>query len=362
MFKKVIALAVTGLASGALFAQANVTVYGLLDAGYNEVHTDGARTERSIDSSQTAGSRLGFKGSEDLGGGLKALFVLEYALANDINSTIGSASKWSATATRQAYVGLGSDYGTLTLGRLQTAAFNWACTYSPLTGGIFGTDLRLGARTYSDCGNAGRADNAVGYVSPNLAGLTIAGNHILRTEGESANVADDYANQLGITYLNGGLQVGLIYNQVSRNKVPGSTTRTTDSDIREYGIGATYDFKVVKLFASYANNKVEGFQAESKYQVGATVPVFENGLILGSFAANSMIGDETDSKIWSVAYNHSLSKRSVLYAGYGLLTNEAKAQRGMGPPANPSIGQPAYPLPPLGGNSSIFGLGIRHSF
>ena len=137
MSKKITALAFAGLASGAVFAQSNVTVYGLLDAGYNEVHTDGARTERSIDSSQTAGSRLGFKGSEDLGNGLKALFVLEYALANDINSTIGSASKWSATATRQSYVGLGSDYGTLTLGRLQTAAFTWACSYSPLTGGIF---------------------------------------------------------------------------------------------------------------------------------------------------------------------------------------------------------------------------------
>ena len=362
MHQKIIALAMTGLASGAVFAQSNVTVYGLLDAGYNEVRTDGAGTLRSIDSSQTAGSRLGFKGTEELGNGLKAHFVLEYALANDINSTIGSASKWSATATRQSYVGLGSDYGTVTLGRLQTAAFNWACSYSPLTGGIFGTDLRLGARTYSDCGNAGRADNAIGYVSPNLAGFTVAGNHVRRTEGDAVDVADDYANILGVTYQNAGLQVGVIYNLISRNKVAGSTTRTSDSDIREYGIGASYDFKVVKLFASYANNKVDGAQAESKYQIGATVPVFEKGVVLASYAANSMIGDETDTNIWAVAYNHNLSRRSTLYVGYSLLSNESKANRGMGPPANPSIGQQAYPLPPLGGNASIIGLGIRHSF
>lgn len=52
----------------------------------------------------------------------------------------------------------------------------------------------------------------------------------------------------------------------------------------------------------------------------------------------------------------------MLYAGYGLLSNESKAQSGMGPRANAAINQPAYPLPPLGGNSSIVGMGIRHSF
>ena len=148
MQKKLIALAVAGLASTGVLAQTNVTVYGILDAyySYNSVDTrviaartniDGAAVAgtntkgndssgHSIGSGGLSGSRLGFKGSEDLGGGLKANFVLEYAVENDINSVAGK--DFVANATRQAAIGLSGSWGSVNVGRLQSAAYDWDCT------------------------------------------------------------------------------------------------------------------------------------------------------------------------------------------------------------------------------------------
>ena len=142
-----------------------------------------------------------------MGNGLKALFALEYALANDVNSGLGSASKWSGTAARQQYVGLSGNFGTLTAGRLQAAAFKWACGYSPNTGGFFGTDMRLGAQTNLTCATAGRLENAIAYVSPSFNGLTVELNHARTTENGNP---DNYTHTLGLTYAKGPLSIGLV--------------------------------------------------------------------------------------------------------------------------------------------------------
>src|SRR5574343_864641 len=106
MQKKIIALAIAGLASTAAFAQTNVTIYGVADVGYAHLRADGKKSMNNIDSGLLAGSRIGFKGVEDLGNGLKALFTLEYALAMDTNGSVGQIdSPWSGTATRQSFVG-----------------------------------------------------------------------------------------------------------------------------------------------------------------------------------------------------------------------------------------------------------------
>lgn len=355
MHKRILALVISGLASGWVSAQSNVTMYGLVDVGYNNIRTSGKPSQNSIDSSLLSGSRLGFKGTEDLGGGLKALFVLEYALSNDTNSALGADSKWSASATRQSYVGVSNDkYGTVVGGRLQGAAFKWACTYSPLTGGIFGTDSRLGARTNLDCGDRGRSENAVGYISPEMAGFTVELNHVRLGDYKSRvptnEVPNAFANVVGVTYRHADLQVGAVYNAI-HNDPRTSSPATLGKEIREFGIGAAYDFKVVKLYATYANNKVEGATAQSKYQIGAAVPVSAKGSVVGSYAANKLHTTDGDSKVWSVAYLHELSKRTTLYAGYGQMNNQANATTGMGLEASTP-----------GGSSSVVAAGVRHSF
>jgi len=131
MQKKLIALAVAGLASTAAFAQTNVQIYGSLDYGYSYRFdarnalpggsTAGYNSASQFNGGQSAGNRLGFKGTEDLGNGLKAVFLMEQGFnleANDNNST---ASSNSFTYTRQAYMGLSGNFGTVIGGRLYPA-------------------------------------------------------------------------------------------------------------------------------------------------------------------------------------------------------------------------------------------------
>jgi predicted porin len=119
MQKKLIALAVASLASGAAFAQTNVTMYGIADAGYvysqGDAAGSGTNKFSGIQSGLLSGSRLGFKGEEALGNGLKAIFTLEYSLNIDNNTGVGSGS--GGLNARQQFVGLAGGFGTVALGR-----------------------------------------------------------------------------------------------------------------------------------------------------------------------------------------------------------------------------------------------------
>ena len=115
MQKKLIALAVAGLASSAAFAQSNVTIYGIADIAY--VHSSsGSSKTNGVDSGGWSSSRLGFKGTEDLGDGMKAVFTLEYGLSPDVNSGVGVTATGGGNA-RQTWVGLQNSMGTIKLGR-----------------------------------------------------------------------------------------------------------------------------------------------------------------------------------------------------------------------------------------------------
>ncbi len=138
MQKKIIALAIAGLASTAAFAQSNVTIYGIADVGVAQARSSGNLTATTVRSGGLSTSRIGFKGVEDLGNGLKALFVLEYALDVDQNTGIGGAASRATTGmgaagpARQQLVGLTGGFGTVAAGRLQTTAFDWQGKYQTL--------------------------------------------------------------------------------------------------------------------------------------------------------------------------------------------------------------------------------------
>ena len=190
MQKKIIALAVAGLASTAAFAQSNVTIYGVADMAIVHTNASGAKSVNAVESGGLAGSRLGFKGVEDLGNGLKAMFTLEYALNMDNNTGVGATdSPWSSTAARQQFVGLTSNYGTVVAGRLQTAGYDFACSINPLAGGAFATNDKLSGGTLLSCGSTGRADSALAYISPSFGGVTVALNTARLTESRNVQPA-----------------------------------------------------------------------------------------------------------------------------------------------------------------------------
>ena len=377
MQKKIIALAVAGLVSGAAFAQSNVTVYGVADMAYTYGSGDGVKSTHFVNSGQLSGSRLGFRGTEDLGNGLKALFTLEYGLAMDADTGVGAGT----AIGRQQFVGLTGNFGTAIAGRLQTAGYDWACANSPMPGSAFDANHKLGVGTLLACANSARANNAVAYVSPSFGGLKFAVNHGRVTENEfaDANAQDDsYANLLSATYAVGPMAASLVYSKINANH---AAVSATVNDVKEMGLGGSYDFGVVKLFGSYQTAKLgtsfgtTDTSRNNKWQLAAGIPVGPAGTVVLQYADNSIknTAASDDSKSFSLGYLHAMSKRTTAYAGYNRVSNDGVATRQSvagslsavsysttaGPTNTTAAGTSSFTP---GGDSSSLTVGLRHSF
>lgn len=348
MQKKLIALAVAGLASTAAFAQTNVTIYGIVDVGalYSNGQAPG-KNQWNINSGVLSTSRLGFKGVEDLGNGLKALFTLEYGIAADTNTGVGATT----ALARQQFVGLTGGFGTVVAGRLQTTGLDYT-----VAGSALGASPSIGATNVVGGGTlltaAGRADNAVAYISPSFGGVTFAYNHARISEGALSNTAsDNYANLLSASFANGPVTAGAVYSKASINNTGGLTGVNTgvsapSADVKEWGLRAGYDLGFLKMQAAYQQQKDEaaiaaGNGKDKKYVVSLSAPIGAKVAVIGEYAKLSK--DSTaaadDVKAFTLASTYSLSKRTTAYAAF---VNK-----------NPEGGS---------NNVNIFGAGLRHSF
>lgn len=330
MQKKIIALAVAGLVSGAAFAQSNVTVYGIVDAYYAHSSASDANDISSINGGGLSGSRLGFKGTEDLGNGLKALFVLEYGLTNDGNVGVGE------DLARQQLLGLTGNWGTLVAGRAQTAGYDWACATSTVAGSALDAVAKMGVSTLLTCGGNGRQNNAVAYISPSFGGFTVALNHARVTE-----VGNDTSGTLvSAAYANGPISAGLIYSNIDANAA---------ADTTEWGIRGSYDFGVVKVGASWQDT--DTVVTDKKWQIFGAIPVSAAGTVHLQYASRDMDAKDMDANAWTIAYTHAMSKRTTAYAGYTHTSNDDLATQAAG-----------FAAPSAGGSSNVWALGLRHSF
>jgi predicted porin len=360
MQKKLIALAVAGLVSGAAFAQSNVTVYGVADLYFAHATAKETASTNVINSGGLSGSRIGFKGTEDIGGGMSALFVLEYALSLDTNDGVGqdySLLGVSNNKARQQLLGVTGGFGTVVAGYAQTAGYDFACATSNFAGSAIDSYGKVGAAAVVSCGKSGRAGNAFAYISPSFGGVTFAYNHARLTEaagalgGAASGPNDNYANLLGVTYAAGPVAVRGIYSNIR------GTSAESNDDTNELGINGSYNFGVAQLFASYQtvdNKAVNG--KNKKFGLSVTVPVGAAGGVHVGYAASKINEDgavdlKNDVKSYTVAYTHGLSKRTVAYAGYNRVNNQ-------------DDGVAASVLPPevAGGKSDVLAVGVRHTF
>ena len=326
MQKKIIALAVAGLVSSVAFAQSNVTVYGILDAGFSSWSGNGERAT-GVSNGGMSTSRLGFMGEEALGNGLKATFQLETAASTDdpnSKDTLTTASTaWGGN--RQANVGLTGNFGTVKLGVQQSLSDLWAGNVEVM-GNLSPRNL---------IGNTlGRFSNekarAASYYSPIFSGLQLAALYGTKQETDTfdlpnANKTDSSQAyyQLGANYNNGPFNAALTYAYLA-----------DDADsAKDWTIGGTYDFKVVKVFAGYERSADVGATGaatlagsrdltNSEWTVGVRVPVTTAGTISASYAKNSNDVNDTDVDAWLLGYDHALSKRTTLYAAYMHIGND----------------------------------------
>lgn len=254
MKKTLLALAAIA-ASSAVFAQSSVTLYGVVDASVESVK--GTDTVTRVSSDNLVSSRLGFKGTEDLGGGLKANFVLEAALAVDTGATK------DRFFDRAAWVGVSGGFGALRFGRQDTSI-----------GELAGNISILGAQAYDDLKISGafsgntyrRTDNAITYILPKFVdGLSAQVQYSTRASG--AEDADKIGSHYGLNvqYAVGGFSAGLGYLQAKK------TDSVDDTGVLAY-LG--YDFGAVKLTGYLEQDKTDGMAEKRQlYGVRFDVPV-----------------------------------------------------------------------------------------
>jgi len=387
------ALAVAGVAS----AQSSVTLFGVVDAavsGYSNksenVFGQSVKTERTaLSSSGYNSSRLGFRGTEDLGGGLAASFWLEAGVNNDDGS--GNANG-GLNFNRRSTVSLSGGFGEVRLGRDYTPTFWNDTVFDPFGTNGVGTNLISTANGVSTLGAAGgfggngnstRASNSVGYfLPPNLGGfygqLMYAFNERDKYDPGTATPATAVSRAgryVGgrFGYANGPLDVAVSYG--NSTTADAFYAGTTDS-VKTANLGASYDFGVVKLFGEISKAKNERDYENTPlfpvadvdlkgYLVGVTVPVGA-GLIRASYShvkydvnSNAFFApNDPNAKKFALGYVHNLSKRTALYATVARVNNNDGAALAVGGPAfyNPT-GAGFTPK-----NSTGYDFGIRHAF
>ena len=370
MKKTLIALAVLA-ASGAVMAQSSVTLYGVADAyvsskkvpvvRFNATRTDVILNEQrqtGVESGGLNGSRWGLKGSEDMGGGMKGIFVLE----SGFNIDTGAAADSARLFNRQAFVGLDSGFGTVSLGRHFGAydsvrgSFLSAQGNSPAFDATNGPGLNattaaflvngtlpatvaaqdtLLASVNSQVGRIGawagyqtRIDNSIRYATPNISGFQAA---VVYGFGENKSATADATKNasVSLTYANGPIGVGVVHQD---------DELVLDFHQKNTAIGGYYDFGVAKAFLSFNQAKYTGLAKQNEWAVGVRAPLGATTLV--AQYAQSKGDDLGKNQSLGLSAEYSLSKRTTAYVGY----NRTK-------------------LEILDDNkNTVLGLGVRHTF
>ncbi len=330
MKKSLLAMALVSAFAAPAFAQ-NVEVYGVVDVGVQ--YTDnGTTTVTDMKSSGQSDSRIGFKGGENLGGGLKAEFLLEAGL----DVTNGQNAQNGTLFGRQSWVGLTSDtMGSVRLGRQLSTVYTTAYSVDPTRAGLNGGFSQLME------GGSNQVDRAVTYTSPSMGGFKAEAQYGF---GGKDKESDARVLSLGGSYTAGPLMltgVRAVQNADSSDVTSVKETQTL--------IGGTYDLQQVKLHAAWGESKPEVGNKSKSYMLGVSAPMGAKGNVMASWT-NAKVDNVADSKsdVYSVAYTYGLSKRTNVYASYAFTANEAAATLGGADVAGKDVNK--------------FGVGVRHSF
>jgi predicted porin len=298
MKKSLIALAVAGLVSAPAFAAtSNVDVYGILNVAIQD--TDVSNSDIQVTDNF---SRIGFKGSEDLGGGLKAVWQIETGLGGGSDG-MGT----SAVGTRNTFVGLAGGFGTFVMGRHDTP-------YKMATGkyDVFGDTIgdynlgRTGVRVIENTHDH-RSPSAVAYISPSFSGLTIAAAVVATNTGLNSGDSFD-AVSIAAMYGNGPLTVDLAYQNVEV------------VDNRGIKLGVGYKMGDTKLGFVYEDT--DGAGAVREGDSWLVNVVHSMGPIALKASYGSVDTDQIEGDMWALGADYALSKRTAAYVAYSVGNND----------------------------------------
>lgn len=291
------------------FAQSSVTAYGLVDVSVGSYQSAGGTRNKAVNSGDMTTSFLGFKGTEDLGGGVKAIFALEHFFRPDT----GEAARFTGDGfwARSAFVGLKGDFGSTTIGRNTTPFFVSTLAFNPFGDSFSFSPSILHYYLGALSGDSGWS-NSIGYASPKLGDFSV---NLLANRGEPAGSKGSNFGGNAL-YFGSKLSASLAFQQVKNG---GNLPAAVDKQ-QALQAGVAYDFNVVKVFgqAGQVKDTIATGNAKTKiYQLGVSVPV-GMGKVLASYgySAFETAGGDTSRKNASLGYDHNLSKRTDVYAVY----------------------------------------------
>jgi predicted porin len=298
-------------------------------------------------------SYIGFKGTEDLGGGLKATWQVE----SEIGKTQDSTHADPVFANRNTYVGLAGGFGEVRIGRHDTP-------YKIATGGLdpFGDSLGdynaiIGSYTNGAGKFDARAAGTVAYISPNFNGLTAAVAYISVQNAEATGADNQDAWSLAAMYDNGPLFASVAYEAYNGNL--GSLSGATNKSIDAWKVGLGYKFGDTKVGVVFENIEIDvAASAKSRDAWHLSVAHTMGPMVLKAAYGQANESDanaDDDATMWTLGVDYNMSKRTALYAVYTTLDNGTGGQYGIGD------GGKLYATD-AGKDVDGFSVGIKHTF
>jgi predicted porin len=370
--KRILPAVIAAISANAFADTPNVNVYGKVDVSYDSIRTGTATNgTNGVTSNRVASNTtyLGFKGSEDLGDGLSAIWQIESVVNVGDAAINGAGTSGGTFATRNSFLGLKNDsFGTVLAGRHDTPYKLATRRLDQFADGI--ADNRSLVGTAGNAAFDGRQDQVLAYISPSLGGLTVAAAHVNLVPTQSTVGLNANATSVAAWYDANGFYAALAYE--AHNNLTSTFIGATSEKAVKIGIGYTQEgvFSVGIAAEKTSDNLAGGAAATSTSNVGGTlVPVGgnldghkalyvsgkfyidSNNAIKAAYTSLSNVTGtaNTGAKQFSLGYDHTLGKRTTVYALYTKLKNGASASYSLS--SNASIG----------GTSTIAGAGAAPS-
>lgn len=385
MKMKLFAAAVAALAAGGAYAQSSVTLYGVVDAGIeyqnhqpNVAGQTGSHDVVRLNSGNMSGSRWGLRGVEDLGGGLKGVFVLESGFSVDT----GVSGQGGRLFGRQAFVGVQSQFGQLSLGRHQTPFYDFGLAFDPMSISSNYSITSQGTEFQA------RADNSIKYVGT-FGGLTATALYstgantvgtVSQYGGISGEVPGSYKTgreySASLVYNGGPFSVGAVFDETNQGQNPYTTTLGS-AKIQRASVAGSYAFGPAKVFAGYRYaHALQGAVLPGSVLGGATAPqagvnvsnLYWVGMGYQLTPALSLTGAayyqdfrNTKADPWSfvVSTDYAFSKRTDAYFNVAYAKNKDGSALGLS-----GTGAGGSGFGATNGSSNQLGavVGVRHKF
>ncbi|MEQ1591564.1 MAG: porin [Thiobacillaceae bacterium] len=350
MKKSLIALAVAGAFSAPAFAaSSNVDIYGIMSFSVDYINTHEATGDaKDIVTARDNVSRIGFKGSEDLGGGLAAIWQVE--------SQLTTSSGTNNLASRNTYVGLKSDsMGTVVLGRYDTPYKISTAKLDPFVDQLGDYNAIIGAAGTTTASKLFdvRADNTIAYMTPSFNGLMGAVAFIETKNVEASGLDNQQAWSAAAMYDNGPYYGSLAYEKHENIALGSSATKSNDA--WKLGVGVTVaDIKLGLVYENMKNSAALSATDRKAWLINAAYPM-GNMLLKAEYgkADNSNAASNDGAKMFALGADYSLSKRTMVYGQYASLNNDNAGQYGLTPyAATGGVGKDVNGL----------SIGVKHSF